>query len=141
MYKLRVFPICHGHFSKNRALSNTDTNNLSTLLLYLYLYTMSSTRESPQNIYLITEEGDDFVPMNAIWTCNSGPSLDSYDKCGQRNEDITNKICSKCGRERGYGTTADLGQKTSSSGERGRFWMLDHNDDGSELWTYNFIDP
>ncbi|KAI7759352.1 hypothetical protein LZL87_008729 [Fusarium oxysporum] len=102
---------------------------------------MSSTQEDPPNSYMITE-GDDFVPKNAMWTCNEGTGYGSNNKkCGGRNEDIEHKTCYKCGKKRGDGATADLGQKTSTSGERGRFWMLYPNKDGSENWTTNFIDP
>ncbi|KAH7269150.1 uncharacterized protein BKA55DRAFT_531816 [Fusarium redolens] len=103
----------------------------------------STTKEPTKEFYIETIEGGkyrDFIPMNAIWTCSFGPLHPYSARCGQRNEDITNKICSKCGKERSFGATADLGQKTSSRGKRGKFWFLaGHDDDGSELWTDNFI--
>ncbi|KAF4949180.1 hypothetical protein FGADI_9097 [Fusarium gaditjirri] len=103
---------------------------------------MSPTQEDPPNAYMVTDDGDDFVPKNAKWLCNFGHRPYPYSKpCGEVNEDIYNKICSKCGNERGYGATAYVGETRSlrSNGEVGQCWMLWSNDDGVENWTYNYI--
>ncbi|KAF5685092.1 hypothetical protein FDENT_6383 [Fusarium denticulatum] len=100
---------------------------------------MSSTQEDTPNCYMVTEQGDSFVPKNAKWKCNFGRSNQPYKKeCGGRNEDIENKICSKCGNTRADGSTADLGEKKPGREEPEPLWMA-IVEDGEETWTIHFI--
>lgn len=102
--------------------------------------TQENPLENPPDCYMWTEHGDGYVPKNAKWTCNFG-GLDRPYKtpCGGRNEDIENKICSKCGNIRSYGSTADLGEKKPGCDKPEPLWMVDVEDDGSESWTIHFI--
>lgn len=95
---------------------------------------MAAAQSGDQNVYILTQEGDDFIPETAKWTCKSGPT---ESQCGHVNKDISNKICERCHKIRSN-AVAHVGERLDE-GLKGRCWEIRGvTAYGAEVWTYEF---